>query len=180
MLTVGFILLLCPVRKFLFFHNYHVISYNVIDESLVFFCVGVGVCFSGLVKTQTDFQSNDNLVFVNVGDSVNITCHYQSEMAMHYSWYKHKLGQKPKLISNFYKYDKKATFHHEFKENARFNMVNKKGVTHLEIKEIELSDSATYYCGSAHSNIVEFGEGTELVVQGNDGVNSCLMHLQIF
>ncbi|XP_058249744.1 immunoglobulin kappa light chain-like isoform X2 [Hemibagrus wyckioides] len=137
--------------------------YHTMYLTSCLFCVCV--CFSDLVKTQTDFQSNDSLVFVNEGDSVNITCHYQSEMAMHFSWYKHKLGQKPKLISNFYKYDQKATFHHEFKGNARFNMVNKKGVTHLEIKEIQLSDSATYYCGSAHSNIVEFGEGTQLLVQ---------------
>ncbi|GAA6100838.1 novel immune-type receptor 2 isoform X1 [Tachysurus ichikawai] len=125
------------------------------------------LCPIHLVKTQTDFQSHDNLVFANEGDSVNITCPYQSEMAMHFSWYKHKLGQKPILISNFYKYDEKATFHHEFQDNARFNMVNKKGLTHLEIKEIQFSDSAIYYCGSAHSNIVEFGEGTELVVQAS-------------
>ncbi|KAF5907136.1 putative immune-type receptor 4 precursor [Clarias magur] len=88
-------------------------------------------------------------------------------MAMHLSWYKHKLGQKPNLISNFYKYDEKATFHHEFKNDARFSMVSKRGITYLEIKKLQLSDSATYYCGSAHSNIMEFGEGTELIVQAS-------------
>ncbi|MCI4377572.1 hypothetical protein PGIGA_G00205070 [Pangasianodon gigas] len=144
MLTVGLILLLCPVH---------------------------------LVKTQTDFWSYESLLFVKEGDSVNITCIYQSNMAMHFSWYKHKFGQKPKLISNFYKYDQKATFHHEFKDNARFNMVNDNGKTHLEIKELQLSDSAMYYCGSAHSNIVEFGEGTELIVQASQ-LHSLSVHQQ--
>ncbi|NP_001187023.1 novel immune-type receptor 2 precursor [Ictalurus punctatus] len=125
------------------------------------------LCPLHLVKTQTDFRSNDSLVFAKEGDSVNISCIYESDMAMHFSWYKYNLGQKPKLISNFYKYDKKATFHHEFKNNARFSMVNEKSKTNLEIKGLQLSDSATYFCGSAHSNIVEFGEGTELVVQAS-------------
>lgn len=133
--------------------------------------------FPGLVEAQSDFQADKGLIFVKEGDHINITCVYQSDMAMHFSWYKHKHGQTPKLISNFYKYDSKATFHNEFKENARFNMINKKGITYLEIKELQLSDSATYYCGSAHSNIVEFGEGTELIVQGNYEFALSLMHL---
>ncbi|XP_053089481.1 uncharacterized protein LOC113539811 [Pangasianodon hypophthalmus] len=144
MLTVGLILLLCPVH---------------------------------LVKTQTDFWSYESLLFVKEGDSVNITCIYRSNMAMHFSWYKHKFGQKPKLISNFYKYDQKATFHNEFKDNARFNMVNDNDKTHLEIKKLQLSDSAMYYCGSAHSNIVEFGEGTELIVQASQ-LHSVSVHQQ--
>lgn len=135
--------------------------------------------FLDLAKTQTDFHSNKSLVFVKEGENVNITCIYRSEMAMHLSWYKHKLGQKPNLISNFYKYDKKATFHHEFKNDTRFSMLNEKGVTHLEIKKLQLSDSATYYCGSAHSNIMEFGEGTELIVKGNYDVYSNVIHLSL-
>uniref|UniRef100_A0A3B1KBF7 Ig-like domain-containing protein n=1 Tax=Astyanax mexicanus TaxID=7994 RepID=A0A3B1KBF7_ASTMX len=76
------------------------------------------------------------LMFAQEGQNVTVTCHYHSEMAMHFSWYKHKLGRKPELVSTMYKYEK-----------------------------LQRSDSATYYCGSAHSNIVEFGEGTELIVR---------------
>ena len=85
---------------------------------------------------------------------------------MHFSWYKHKLGQKPELISTIYKYDVKATFYGEFRNNTRFKMVNGKGITHMVITDLRLSDSGTYFCGSAHSNVVEFGEGTQLVVRG--------------
>lgn len=132
------------------------------------------VCvFSDLVKAQTDFQSYRSLVVVEEGHDVNITCIYQNTIAVHFSWYKHSLGQKPKLISNFYKYEQKAKFHDEFKDDARFSIVNEKGITKLEIKELQLSDSATYYCGSAHTNVVQFEEGTELIVQGNYGVDSC-------
>lgn len=116
---------------------------------------------------QISLQQYSALVFVKEGEHVTITCRYQSEMAMHFSWYKHKLGQRPKLISTIYKYDDEARFYQEFKSGARFNMTNGKGITHLTITKVQLSDSATYYCGSAHSNIMEFGEGTELVVKGN-------------
>ncbi|XP_076829367.1 uncharacterized protein LOC143475393 [Brachyhypopomus gauderio] len=119
------------------------------------------------VKSQKDHHRDDAVVIAKEGDNVTVACIYQSSMAMHYSWYKHKLGQKPELISTIYKYEAKATFYHEFKNNARFTMVNEKNMTHLEIRELELSDSATYYCGSAHSNIVEFGEGTELLVKAS-------------
>ncbi|KAI4878211.1 hypothetical protein NFI96_012662, partial [Prochilodus magdalenae] len=132
-----------------------------------------------LVKTHKGVQRDGDLVFVNEGDNITVACHYQSEMAMHFSWYKHKLGQKPELISTIYKYDSKATFHHKFKNDARFTMMNEKGITHLAITDIQLSDSATYYCGSAHSNIVEFGEGTELVVRASQIHNLSVLQQSI-
>ncbi|KAG9274123.1 immunoglobulin alpha-2 heavy chain-like [Astyanax mexicanus] len=114
---------------------------------------------------RTDAERDGTLMFAQEGQNVTVTCHYHSEMAMHFSWYKHKLGRKPELVSTMYKYESKPTFYSEFKDKSRFAMDNGKGVTHLMIKELQHSDSATYYCGSAHSNIVEFGEGTELIVR---------------
>ncbi|XP_016325481.1 uncharacterized protein LOC107675589 [Sinocyclocheilus anshuiensis] len=78
---------------------------------------------------------NNPPVFAKPGETINMSCFYQSQMAMHFSWYKHELGKNPRLISTIY-------------------------------KNIQLSDSATYYCGSAYSNVMEFVEGTELIVEG--------------
>ncbi|XP_026873051.2 uncharacterized protein LOC113581829 [Electrophorus electricus] len=120
-----------------------------------------------LAKTQKGLHRDGAVVFAKEGGNVTITCIYHNTMAMHFSWYKHKFGQKPELISTIYKYELKATFYYEFKNNPRFSMVNENGMTHLEIRELQLSDSATYYCGSAHSNIIEFGDGTEVLVQAS-------------
>ncbi|XP_016151325.1 uncharacterized protein [Sinocyclocheilus grahami] len=109
---------------------------------------------------------NNPPVFVKLGETINMSCSYQSQMAMHFSWYKHKLGQNPRLISTIYKYDNKARFYHNFQNSSRFSVLNDKGVHHLVIRNIQLSDSATYYCGSAYSNVMEFVEGTELIVEG--------------
>uniref|UniRef100_A0A8C1AUR7 Ig-like domain-containing protein n=1 Tax=Cyprinus carpio carpio TaxID=630221 RepID=A0A8C1AUR7_CYPCA len=109
---------------------------------------------------------NNPPVFVKLGETINMSCFYQSQMAMHFSWYKHKLGQNPRLISTIYKYDNKARFYHNFQNSSRFSVVNDKGLHHLVIRNIQLSDSAAYYCGSAYSNVMEFVGGTELIVEG--------------
>ncbi|PWA14761.1 hypothetical protein CCH79_00014504, partial [Gambusia affinis] len=43
-------------------------------------------------------------------------------------------------------------------------------MNHLHISDVQLSDSATYYCGSSYSNLVEFGEGVFLNVEGTNRV----------
>uniref|UniRef100_A0A8C1ZDM8 Novel immune-type receptor 9 n=1 Tax=Cyprinus carpio TaxID=7962 RepID=A0A8C1ZDM8_CYPCA len=109
---------------------------------------------------------NNPPVFAKLGETINMSCFYQSQMAMHFSWYKHELGKNPRLISTIYKYDIKARFYHNFKNSSRFFVQNDKGVHRLVIRNIQLSDSATYYCGSAYSNVMEFVEGIELIVEG--------------
>ncbi|XP_042582668.1 uncharacterized protein LOC122137793 [Cyprinus carpio] len=108
---------------------------------------------------------NNPPVFAKLGETINMSCFYQSQMAMHFSWYKHELGKNPRLISTIYKYDIKARFYHNFKNSSRFFVQNDKGVHRLVIRNIQLSDSATYYCGSAYSNVMEFVEGIELIVE---------------
>ncbi|XDV18766.1 hypothetical protein PO909_024398 [Leuciscus waleckii] len=78
---------------------------------------------------------NNPPVFAKPGETIHLPCVYQSQIAMHFSWYKHEPRHNPRLISTIY-------------------------------KNIQISDSATYYCGSAYSNVMEFVEGTELIVEG--------------
>ncbi|KAG1959420.1 hypothetical protein F2P79_007152 [Pimephales promelas] len=114
----------------------------------------------------TATHPNNPSVFAKPGETIRLPCVYQSQIAMHFSWYKHEPGQNPRLISTIYKYDNKARFYHNFENNSRFSVLNEKGMHHLVIRNIQISDSATYYCGSAYSNVMEFVEGTELIVEG--------------
>uniref|UniRef100_A0A671LV97 Uncharacterized LOC107675589 n=1 Tax=Sinocyclocheilus anshuiensis TaxID=1608454 RepID=A0A671LV97_9TELE len=120
----------------------------------------------GELNCLTASHLNNPPVFAKPGETINMSCFYQSQMAMHFSWYKHELGKNPRLISTIYKYDNKARFYHNFENSSRFFVQNDKGVHRLVIRNIQLSDSATYYCGSAYSNVMEFVEGTELIVEG--------------
>uniref|UniRef100_A0A4W4DQU7 Ig-like domain-containing protein n=1 Tax=Electrophorus electricus TaxID=8005 RepID=A0A4W4DQU7_ELEEL len=112
-------------------------------------------------------NQDSTLLYVNEGDNITVTCLYQSDIDMHFSWYKHAFSQKPELIATIYKYDTKATFYDGFKKNARFILVIGEDRNHLVITELEVSDSATYYCGNAQSNIVKFGKATKSIVKGN-------------
>ncbi|XP_035375862.1 uncharacterized protein LOC113569245 [Electrophorus electricus] len=118
-------------------------------------------------RTQKVLNQDSTLLYVNEGDNITVTCLYQSDIDMHFSWYKHKFSQKPELIATIYKYDTKATFYDGFKNNARFTLVIGKDRNYLVITELEVSDSATYYCGNAQSNIVEFGKATKLTVKAS-------------
>uniref|UniRef100_A0A8C8FFC4 Ig-like domain-containing protein n=1 Tax=Oncorhynchus tshawytscha TaxID=74940 RepID=A0A8C8FFC4_ONCTS len=141
-----------------------------LEHSLIYFCKTFSfVLFivHALAGTEPSaIQQESGLMSANVGDTMVLQCLYKGDMAMHFSWYKQPFREKPHLISTIYKYDKYATFYHEFKDNPRFSVQSSNGVNHLSISDIKGSDSATYYCGSAHSNVVEFGKGTILNVKG--------------
>ncbi|XP_052004890.1 uncharacterized protein LOC127659215 [Xyrauchen texanus] len=117
----------------------------------------------------TAMQKSNIRVFGKLGGTVNMSCIYQSLMTMHFSWYKHEPGQNPRLISTIYKYDQIDRFYHNFKNNSRFSVMNENGEHQLVISNLQSSDSATYYCGSTYSNVMEFVHGTKLIVEGLQG-----------
>uniref|UniRef100_A0A8C8LRE4 Ig-like domain-containing protein n=1 Tax=Oncorhynchus tshawytscha TaxID=74940 RepID=A0A8C8LRE4_ONCTS len=113
-------------------------------------------------------RQESGLKSAKIGDTMILRCFYEGDMAMHFSWYKQNLGDKLQLFSTIhYKYDRNATFYHEFKDNPRFSVQNGPKRNHLRISDMQLSDSGTYYCGNAYTNRVEFGKGVILIVEGS-------------
>ncbi|XP_077961810.1 uncharacterized protein LOC120822520 isoform X6 [Gasterosteus aculeatus] len=86
------------------------------------------------------------------------------------------LGQEPKLISSFYKHNKKGDFHHEFENNPRFTLDTENCQNHLTIIDLNFSDSATYYCAHSTSFLLTFAEGTVVSVQGSGWTVPALLH----
>ncbi|KAM7366058.1 hypothetical protein PAMP_015527 [Pampus punctatissimus] len=123
-------------------------------------------------KTNLSFSvhQDSGFVSVNVGEKVSLQCFYEGDVRAWLYWYKQSLGQKPRLISTFSMYAKKNTFHDEFTNNPRFTLDTGSGTNHLMITELHLSDSATYYCASSFSYMIEFAEGTIVSVKGS-GLN---------
>uniref|UniRef100_A0A3Q3W880 Ig-like domain-containing protein n=1 Tax=Mola mola TaxID=94237 RepID=A0A3Q3W880_MOLML len=114
-------------------------------------------------------------VLANVGEKVTMPCFYQG-LATMLSWYKQHLGKKPRLISNFNKFEKSDHFRNEFKNSSRFILNTGEGKNHLTIFDLHISDSATYYCAGLQIYNLEFGEGYTISVKGS-GLNvPALLH----
>ncbi|XP_023252350.1 uncharacterized protein LOC111646975 [Seriola lalandi dorsalis] len=120
--------------------------------------------FSSSVRQERSFVS------ANVGESLTLQCVIKNNHATRMYWYKQSLGQKPRLISTLYAFNRNTTFHDEFKNDPRFTLDSGIGQNHLNITDLRISDSATYYCAKRTSFITEFDEGATVSVKGS-GLN---------
>ncbi|XP_062300344.1 uncharacterized protein LOC134005457 [Scomber scombrus] len=145
----------------------------------VVFCL---MCLSlGKIAQMTDLKFSSSVrqekgfVSVNTGDSLTLQCFYEGDVARLY-WYKQTLGQKPRLVSTFYKYERNGIFHDEFKNNPRFTLDTSLNKNQLKITDLQISDSATYYCASSYTFILEFEEGMIVSVKGSGFDIQALVH----
>ncbi|XP_056225157.1 uncharacterized protein LOC130164439 [Seriola aureovittata] len=120
------------------------------------------------LKSPAPVPQEKSFVSAHVGDKVNLRCFFGSLTKRLY-WYKQSLGQKPRLISSFYKHDLNSTFHNEFKSDSRFTLDTENGKNHLTITDLRTSDSATYCCVT-YLYTLEFLDSIILSV-GGSGLN---------
>lgn len=107
------------------------------------------------------------LLYTNFADNVTLPCFYDSG-AKNLCWYKQVAGEQPQIISSFYKHlPNSNTFHNQFKDNKRFSVHTGAGFYHLNISNVQDSDSAMYYCGQTSITVTEFDKGTFLILKGN-------------
>nr|XP_040038234.1 immunoglobulin kappa light chain-like [Gasterosteus aculeatus aculeatus] len=128
------------------------------------------------LKLSSPVRQERGFASVGVGDKITLKCVYQNKDGEWFYWLKQMLGQQPKLISTFYKYNKNGTFHHEFENNLRFTLDTEKGQNHLTIIDLNISDSATYYCAHSTPYVLTFAEGTVVSVQGSSSNIPTLIH----
>lgn len=163
-------MILCGVCKYLDISmKYILLSFRLKLNFISYFFITLFVF--DLVHLSAVIQSaavkqDTGVISAIVGDNVTLRCAYDSQVAMHFSWYRQTLGSGPELLSTNYKYDKPSKVFHWMEKNPRFSVQRKEGMNHLHISDVRFSDSASYFCASSHSNIVEFGEGVFLSVEG--------------
>ncbi|XP_053199031.1 uncharacterized protein LOC128383431 [Scomber japonicus] len=124
---------------------------------------------ANLMQSTTVHQES-GFISATVGDNLILKCFFTSDAARYY-WYKQTMGQKPRSISITSKFDKNGTFYDEFKNDPRFTLETNIGRNHLMISDLHISDSATYYCASGYSLVLEFAKGTTVNVKGS-GLNT--------
>ncbi|XP_042083682.1 uncharacterized protein LOC102289444 isoform X2 [Haplochromis burtoni] len=118
-----------------------------------------------------------NITFVKAGQDLTLNCSFNhTTVAVMFYWYKQPLGQKPQLVSKFYKHEKDGTFTDEFKNESRFELETMNYKNNLKISKAQMSDSATYYCISGYSYVYEFLEGIIIQVKDSDLVFQASVH----
>ncbi|XP_060886908.1 uncharacterized protein LOC132958219 isoform X5 [Labrus mixtus] len=128
------------------------------------------IVWTTAVNLSSSVGEENGFVSVQSGQSLILKCFYEVNVAARIYWYKQVLGQKPRLISTFYLFDRNGTFHGAFKGNQRFSLDTQNGKNHLTIADLRVSDSATYYCINCYLSALEMLESTIVSVQGS-GLN---------
>uniref|UniRef100_A0A3P9JLM7 Ig-like domain-containing protein n=1 Tax=Oryzias latipes TaxID=8090 RepID=A0A3P9JLM7_ORYLA len=142
----------------------------MISKLMVFFLTCVFVGADGqktYLKSSSFVWQKSGFLSVNVGDTVTLECSYEGYELTWISWYKQSLGGKPELMSSFYAYSTEVTFFDEFKDNSRFKLDIENKSHHLKILNLQISDSATYYCAVSYAMILKFTEGVTVNVKGS-------------
>ncbi|MEQ2302470.1 hypothetical protein AMECASPLE_007097 [Ameca splendens] len=116
-------------------------------------------------KISSSVRQEKQFVSIKAGENLTLQCFYEDVVDARFYWYRQYLGQKPRLISTFYKYETNAAFHDEFKNNPRFKLDTAKGKNHLKITDLRISDSANYFCASSYLYRLDFAEGTMVSVE---------------
>nr|XP_043877227.1 uncharacterized protein LOC122766441 isoform X3 [Solea senegalensis] len=121
-----------------------------------------------LVLSTTAHQ-DIGFISANVGDNVTLSCLF-TEYDYDQYWYKQTLGQKPQLICVVQTSGASGqthTFYNDFGQNPRVSLQTDAGLNHLNISDVQLSDSANYFCVGGPSVWYEFKEVITVSVEGS-------------
>ncbi|CAJ1086669.1 uncharacterized protein LOC117807523 [Xyrichtys novacula] len=135
----------------------------------------LGGSFQMIAQTSSvHVRQNSSFIVANIGDNVTLQCFYKDSATMFY-WYKQSLGGTPKLMSSFYRHEKSGIFVNEFKNIPRLRLDVGNGKNHLTIYNLDISDSATYYCTGSYEYDFEFVEGATVSVKGSGSTSKVLV-----
>ncbi|XP_067379199.1 uncharacterized protein [Channa argus] len=128
------------------------------------------------LKLSSSVDQESGFVSVNAGEKLTLHCSYNINITARLFWYKQTLGQKPRLISTFFVHHTSGTFYDEFRNNPRFTLETGNSKNHLKILEIQITDSATYYCARSEPYKFEFLESITVSVKGTGLYIPVLVH----
>lgn len=113
------------------------------------------------------------MITINAGRTVTLQCFHDAKQQF-LLWYKQSLGQEPRLVSSFYA--QTLIFQPDFDKERRFSVDTEGTNNHLTIENMQVSDSATYFCASKSVNKFTFGNGTIVDVRGSGRNNTALVY----
>ncbi|KAM3590097.1 uncharacterized protein V6R79_003863 [Siganus canaliculatus] len=146
------------------------------------FALYITCLFLGKTAQATDRKDSGSVhqqhrfISVKSGENLTLLCFYDGTTTPWFYWYKQTLGEKPRLISFYFKYDKNVGLSDEFKSDPRFTLDADDDRNHLTITDLHISDSATYVCVRHHTYAVEFAEVITVSVEGSAVTVPAVVH----
>ncbi|KAA0719392.1 T-cell receptor alpha chain V region CTL-F3 [Triplophysa tibetana] len=95
-------------------------------------------CFISGCNSQDSVDQSKRLQSAFEGQTTTITCTYESLVTPDIFWYQQRVNESPKYMLN--RFDK------EFKERFKADLSTSSKSFPLIIHEVDVSDSAVYYC----------------------------------
>ncbi|MBN3320374.1 KVD12 protein, partial [Atractosteus spatula] len=120
-----------------------------------------------VVSLMADISQPPLKYSVRLGDSVTMECYFPQDKMARWICFKQSFGQAPQNIVHSYSNSEGTVFHEEFKDKPRFTAQKSKTSFNLTLSNIEPGDIAVYYCGVIYVNLIQFGNGTFLILTGN-------------
>uniref|UniRef100_A0A672QYD7 Ig-like domain-containing protein n=1 Tax=Sinocyclocheilus grahami TaxID=75366 RepID=A0A672QYD7_SINGR len=133
-------------------------------------CSCLHTVLSTMQYSESVLQIED--VAVQVGDDVTFHCFHPKDQLNRVMWFKQTLGERPVLVASSYHWTQKSVLYDDFEKSKRFRVGAGIGSFNLTIQKTAQSDSAAYYCAVSFSNVVYFGAGTNLVIRGDNVLQS--------
>ncbi|XP_056883894.1 uncharacterized protein LOC130522986 isoform X1 [Takifugu flavidus] len=130
------------------------------------------MCLANLAQPATmefspSLNRKTNFILVKPGQNLTLPCHDKDDVSTRIYWFNQVPGQKPKLICSYYILAQRWAFFNDFKTNPRFQIHPGNKGANLTISDLELSDSATYYCVNQYLYVFDFREGYKVIVEGS-------------
>ncbi|XP_077356973.1 uncharacterized protein LOC144004003 isoform X2 [Festucalex cinctus] len=111
------------------------------------------------------FRAHGSVLFASLGDNVSLPCYFDPDVK-YLCWYKQVAGDRPQIVSSFYVYAQTSHSRRITKEfSKRMTLRPGENFFHLEISNVQLSDTAMYYCGQSSLNVMSFDSGIFLLVK---------------
>ncbi|XP_038588013.1 uncharacterized protein LOC119912858 [Micropterus salmoides] len=117
------------------------------------------------VNKTSGITQDSGIITAKAGQNVTLRCFCRDDAVTFLSWYQQSLGSKPLIISTRMKHNPDVTIYPAYKERFQISAEGKDGANHLIITNLQILDSATYYCGILEFNAIEFGQGAFLHVK---------------
>ncbi|KAK7904665.1 hypothetical protein WMY93_017272 [Mugilogobius chulae] len=141
--------------------------------SLTFFCLAGVLCVAvgqtekpPPISTQMMPSLHQKAAYmsVNVGDNVTLECLHNTQVFKYY-WFKQSLGEIPRLVSAIYRGAYEGVLEDELKNDPRFKLTIDDRKNNLQIMNMTLSDSGTYFCAMSYSMIFQFVQSVTVFVK---------------
>ncbi|XP_051809166.1 immunoglobulin lambda-1 light chain-like [Acanthochromis polyacanthus] len=120
---------------------------------------------SALVAMAAQLIQDDVTLTRRVGQPASFSCRQTDQCDGNYVfWYQKTETETFRAILDIDRRDGKLDYRYNHPEKEHFSAENKQNGCELQIKEVKLEHSATYYCSCVKSGYLIFGSGTKLYV----------------